>query len=171
MTQGATRMHSSTIQNGLWLECLKIPLTRSLPLRLFADNAGAIAPSEEAANLTSVIIRAHIEEVTFSCPLVRCSFVTSPVFLSFLASLQQSLQKQLFSPTHNPRIYLVFEPDSLAENTTPPSATRTASSALFATTSPTCQSTRPPWRGDNQLRQQVGSLLGTWRFGLHGRFW
>jgi hypothetical protein len=43
---------TAAIQDGLWLtlflECLKIPLT--LPLQLFADNARAIALSEEAAN-------------------------------------------------------------------------------------------------------------------------
>jgi hypothetical protein len=43
---------TAAIQDGLWLisffECLRIPL--SLPLRLFTDNTGAIALSEEATN-------------------------------------------------------------------------------------------------------------------------
>lgn len=43
---------TAAIQDGLWLQsflgCLSIPI--SLPLRLFADNAGAIALSKDAAN-------------------------------------------------------------------------------------------------------------------------
>jgi hypothetical protein len=66
---------TAAIQDGLWItsffECLRIPFT--LPLRLFADNAGAIALSEEAANHTRTkhidlryhFIRAHIESGTF----------------------------------------------------------------------------------------------------------
>jgi hypothetical protein len=66
---------TAAIQEGLWLisffGCIKLPL--SLPLRLFADNAGAIALSKEAANHTRTkhidlryhFIRAHIEAGTF----------------------------------------------------------------------------------------------------------
>jgi hypothetical protein len=66
---------TAAIQDGLWLlsffECLKVPF--ALPLRLFADNAGAIVLSEEAANhiwtkhigLHYHFIRAHIEDGTF----------------------------------------------------------------------------------------------------------
>jgi hypothetical protein len=66
---------TSAIQDGLWLQsffgCLTIPL--ELPLQLFADNAGAIALSKEAANhirtkhidLRYHFIHHHIEEKTF----------------------------------------------------------------------------------------------------------
>lgn len=66
---------TAAIQDGLWLEsffnCLALPL--SLPLQLFADNAGAIALSKEAANhirtkhidLQYHFIRRHIEDKTF----------------------------------------------------------------------------------------------------------
>jgi hypothetical protein len=66
---------TAAVQDGLWLQsffaCVTIPL--SLPLRLFADNAGAIALSQEAANhirtkhidLRYHFIRRHIEEGTF----------------------------------------------------------------------------------------------------------
>lgn len=66
---------TAAIQDGLWLQsffaCAKISLT--LPLQLFADNAGAIALSKEAANhirtkhidLRYHFIQRHIEEGTF----------------------------------------------------------------------------------------------------------
>lgn len=66
---------TATVQDGLWLQsfyqCLTIPL--QLPLQIFADNAGAIALSTEAANhirtkhidLRYHFIRAHIEDGTF----------------------------------------------------------------------------------------------------------
>lgn len=66
---------TAAIQEGLWLtsffKCIDLPLT--LPLRLFADNAGAIALSKEGANHTRTkhidlryhFIRAHIEAGTF----------------------------------------------------------------------------------------------------------
>lgn len=66
---------TAAIQDGLWLQsffaCITIPL--SLPLRLFADNADAIALSQEAANhirtkhidLRYHFICRHIEEGTF----------------------------------------------------------------------------------------------------------
>lgn len=66
---------TAAIQDGIWIKsfcnCLKIPL--SLPIRLFADNAGAIALSKEAANhirtkhidLRYHFIRAHIDAGTF----------------------------------------------------------------------------------------------------------
>jgi hypothetical protein len=66
---------TGAIQDRLWIksfcECLKIPLT--LPLNLYADNTGAIALSEEAANHTRTkhidlryhFIRGHIEAGTF----------------------------------------------------------------------------------------------------------
>jgi len=66
---------TAAIQDGFWIQlffaCLKIPLT--LLIRLFADNAGAIALSMEAANhvrtqhidLRYHFIRAHIEAGTF----------------------------------------------------------------------------------------------------------
>ena len=45
---------TAAIQDGIWIQslftCLKIPL--ALPIRLFADNAGAIALSKEATNHT-----------------------------------------------------------------------------------------------------------------------
>lgn len=74
-TEAEYMVLTAAIQDGLWLtsffECLKIPLT--FLLRLFADNAGAIALSEEAANhirtkhidLRYHFIHAHIEEGTF----------------------------------------------------------------------------------------------------------
>jgi hypothetical protein len=66
---------TGAMQDGLWLQsfftCIGIPL--ALPLRLFADNAGAIALSKEVANhirtkhidLRYHFIRRHIEEGTF----------------------------------------------------------------------------------------------------------
>lgn len=66
---------TAAIQDGLWLQslfsCISVPIT--LPLQLFADNAGAIALSKEAANhirtkhidLRYHFIRRHIEEGTF----------------------------------------------------------------------------------------------------------
>jgi hypothetical protein len=66
---------TTTIWDSLWLvsffKCLKIPLT--FPLRIFADNAGAITLFEEAANHTCTkhidlhyhFIWVHIEDETF----------------------------------------------------------------------------------------------------------
>jgi hypothetical protein len=53
----------TAIQEGLWLVsffgCIKLLLT--LPLRLFADNPGAIALSKDAANHTRTVILKHID--------------------------------------------------------------------------------------------------------------
>jgi hypothetical protein len=67
----------TAIQEGLWLVsffgCIKLLL--ALPLRLFADNAGTIALSKDAANHTRTVkhidfryhcIHSHIETGMFS---------------------------------------------------------------------------------------------------------
>jgi hypothetical protein len=93
---------TATIQDGLWLKsffgCVGIPL--ALPLQLFADNAGAIALSKEAANhirtkhidLRYHFIRRHIEEGTFE-----------PVWLSTHKNVADIFTKSLPRPlfTHH----------------------------------------------------------------------
>lgn len=85
---------TSAIQDGLWLQsffgCLSIPL--SLPLQLFADNAGAIALSKEAANHTRTkhidlryhFIRRHIEEKTFAPVWLSTHKNTADIFTKLL---------------------------------------------------------------------------------------
>jgi hypothetical protein len=91
---------TAAIQDGIWLQsffgCLSIPL--SLPLQLFADNAGAIALSKEAANhvhtkhidLRYHFIRRHIEVNTFT-----------PVWLSTHKNTADILTKVLPHPAFN----------------------------------------------------------------------
>lgn len=85
---------TAAIQDGLWIQslftCLKVPL--SLPLRLFADNAGAIALSQEAANHTRTkhidlryhFIRAHIEAGEFLPEWLSTHHNTADIFTKCL---------------------------------------------------------------------------------------
>jgi hypothetical protein len=85
---------TGAIQDGLWIKsfckCLQIPLT--LPLKLFADNTGAIALSTEAANHTRTkhvdlryhFIRAHIKEGTFLPIWVSTHRNTADIFTKAL---------------------------------------------------------------------------------------
>lgn len=85
---------TSAIQDGLWLQsfftCLSIPL--SLPMQLFADNAGAIALSKEAANhirtkhidLRYHFIRRHIECNTFLPIWISTHKNTADIFTKVL---------------------------------------------------------------------------------------
>lgn len=85
---------TAAIQDGIWLksffECLKFSIP--LPLQLFADNAGAIALSKEAANhirtkhidLRYHFIRRHIEEGTFIPIWVSTHKNTADIFTKAL---------------------------------------------------------------------------------------
>lgn len=85
---------TGAIQDGLWLcsffECIGISL--KLPLQLYADNAGAIALSKEAANhirtkhidLRYHFIRRHIEEGTFLPIWLSTHKNTADVFTKIL---------------------------------------------------------------------------------------
>jgi hypothetical protein len=82
---------------SLWLKsffaCIRVPLT--LPLQLFADNAGAIALSKEAVNhihtkhidLQYHFIQCHIEEGTFQ-----------PIWLSTHKNVADIFTKVLLHP-------------------------------------------------------------------------
>jgi hypothetical protein len=88
---------TSAIQDGLWLQslfgCLNIPL--SLPLQLFADNAGAIVLSKEAANhirmkhinLHYHFIHRHIEDKTFLPIWLSTHKNTADIFTKLLPHL------------------------------------------------------------------------------------
>ncbi|KAJ8596251.1 hypothetical protein M405DRAFT_197535 [Rhizopogon salebrosus TDB-379] len=83
----------TAIQEGLWLVsffgCIKLLL--ALPFRLFADNAGTIALSKDAANHTRTVkhidfryyhcIHSHIETGMFSSQRLFTHRNTANVFL------------------------------------------------------------------------------------------
>jgi hypothetical protein len=85
---------AAAIQEGLWLisffRCINFPL--ALPVRLFADNAGAIALSTEAANhsrtkhidLRYHFIRSHIEAGTFLPEWLSTHYNTADIFTKCL---------------------------------------------------------------------------------------
>jgi hypothetical protein len=85
---------TAAVQDSLWLkslfEHLSIPL--SLPLQLFADNAGAIALSKEATNhirtkhidICFHFIRRHIENKTFIPVWLSTHKNTANIFMKVL---------------------------------------------------------------------------------------